>query len=409
MRKFRLLMALLAVYGILMGTPVWSAQKETVDVTVVASIAFNGSVRRHAVGLIESLQDSLNMNFVVARDLDFTDLPPSVAKFLRKPFKAPGNVAFLDDPLWFADAVPDCPIKIAFSVVEGTLIPLEWVAILNKKFDAVAVADPYLVKVYENSGVKIPVFHIPLGIYIEEFLEKPLKNAPGKPFVFGSSARLYKRKNQALLIRAFAAEFGNRDDVVLKLHTGGLRGTRTLLKELKSLIQELNVTNVHLTYKALSWTEYVEMMAGFDGYVNISTAEGYSITPRESLALGIPTIATDNTAQKSICASGWVRAVPCPIEVVSEDRGMQFTCEQKEVQAALRDVYEHYDQYLLKAHQGREWARQFLWSSLKKKYISFFKPKTLKLGTKNEVTDDYLMTNSKKLYNKYQKILQNNN
>lgn len=382
-----------------------ATQEQPKDLTVVSSIDFNGSVRRHAIGLIESLHDKLSINFIPSRPVTLEDVHPSVKNIVLSDQKAPGKVALLEDPLWYADAMPNSKIKIAFSVFESTRIPSEWVTILNTKFDAVVVADPFYVKVYKDSGVAIPIFHIPLGIYIDEFLQKPLRTAPNKPFVFGSCSRFFKRKNHAKLIKAFAAEYGNNKNVVLKINGGGKWGNPALFDNLKRLVKKLKVSNVYITNDALSWKDYVEFKSSMDCDVNISCGEGFSITPREALARGIPAIVSDNTAQKTICASQFVRAVSSPIRLAHNSKqygnlGFQFDCMQSDVQKALRDMYENYSHYLAKAHKGREWVKQYRWDSLQKKYLNLIKPNTIKLGTKNEITDDYIMTDSKTFYEK---------
>ncbi len=394
--------------GVLFKDTCWGVQEEAVDLTVVSSIDFNGSVRRHAIGLIECLNGYLKINFIPSRPVNLDEVDPEVQKVILSDIKTPGYVALLEDPLWYSDAMPkNSKIKIAFSVFESTKIPKEWVHILNTKFDAVVVADEFYVKVYEDSGVTIPVFHIPLGIYIDEFLEKPLKNESGKPFVFKCCSRFFKRKNHDLLIHAFAREFGNRKDVKLKINGGGKWGSEKIFEKLKALVKKLKVANVYITNDALPWNEYIEMMSSMDCYVNISQGEGFSITPRESLALGIPTIVTNNTAQKTICATNFVRSVPSNIQVPAfrrasnEQVGYQFNCRLEDVQAALRDVYKNYQNYLAKAHEGREWVKQYRWPDLRKKYLNLIKPKIIKLGKVNEVTDEYFMTNSKALYQKY--------
>jgi glycosyltransferase involved in cell wall biosynthesis len=405
--------ALIAYCG-MQAMPSLCAKKQEFDLTVVSSIDFNGSVRRHGIGLIDCLKDKLKLNFIPSRPVDLTEVSPEVQKIVLSAQKTPGAVAILEDPLWFAEAMPNSKIKIAFSVFESTKIPAAWVQTLNTKFDAVVVADPFYIKVYENSGVQIPVFHIPLGIYVDEFLEKPLKKAAHKPFVFGCCSRFFRRKNHDLLIKAFAAEFGNNKDVILRINGGGKWGSGKIYDNLKQLIKQHKLSNVHLTNDALPWKDYIELMSSFDCYINISQGEGFSITPREALALGIPAIVTNNTAQKTICASHLVRAVPCPIKVPRKRRkgdstpGFQFNCTQKAVQNALTDVYNNYDSFLAKAHKGRAWVEQYRWPSLQKKYLNLVKPKNLKWGKNNIVTDDYLMTNSKKLYTKYQSLSKQN-
>ena len=379
------------------------------DLTVVSSIDFNGSVRRHGIGLIDCLKNDISMNFILTRECDLNGVNDDVQKVVLCTDKTPGDVAILEDPLWYADAMPKSNIKIAFSVFESTKIPSVWVKTLNEKFDAVVVADPFFKIIYRNCGVKIPIFHIPLGIFIDEFLQKPVKQAPSKPFVFGTCARFFVRKNHELLLKAFAQEFGSNKNVVLKMNGGGVRGVEKIFLLMKKIIATSKITNAYVTNDALSWPDYVEYMSGIDCYINISQGEGFSITPREALAAGIPCIVTDNTAQKTICKSGHVRAVPSnipiPVRKDGESIGNRYNCTVKDVRKALRDVYKHYDLYLAKAKEGRFWAEQYRWINLKKKYLNLVIPNKLILGDKNEVTDDYLMTNSKKLYSKYEKLL----
>jgi len=178
--------------------------------------------------------------------------------------------------------------------------------------------------------------------------------------------------------------------------------------------------------------------------------EGFSITPREALACGKPCILTNNTAQISICNTGAVRVVPSKILVPafydchydnhyptvcalnlcknvlefnnqellnnlieeeldltwrSGNVGYQFDCETDDARAAMRDVYEHYHDYFLKAKEGREWAKGYLHKNLSAKYGSLVKPKSIVLGKENIIGDKFLMTNSKALYEKYKYLL----
>ena len=59
---------------------------------------------------------------------------------------------------------------------ESSKIPNEWANILNNYFDIVVVPDSYLIEIYKNSGVNLPIFVLPLSISIEELLKLPKKN-----------------------------------------------------------------------------------------------------------------------------------------------------------------------------------------------------------------------------------------
>src|SRR5690606_1798913 len=129
---------------------------------------------------------------------------------LIKPFNGFGKVCFWTFILGTNENVIQLhqsitsPLKISYSMFESDAIPPLWVNILNSFYDMVVVPDPYLISVYKNSGVKIPIFVLPLGILIEDLLKIPLKEKIGDPFVFGMSAGFWERKNHIKILRAFA-------------------------------------------------------------------------------------------------------------------------------------------------------------------------------------------------------------
>jgi len=383
------------------------------DLTVVGYVKQADGIGRQSMGLIDCLKDELKINFVSTRQSIFKDVDESVIKIITTNCDTPGFVSILEDIVWLPgrphyEKVPNSLIKIAYSFWESTYIPKEWVDILNVHFDAVAVADPFLVEVYKESGVTIPIFEVPLGIYIENFLNYPPKTSRNDCFVFGSTVSYEKRKNHALLIQAFAEEFGNCENVLLKLN-----GRYGEFENLKKLVDSLQLSNVILTNSVLSNSEYESFLQSLDCFINISKGEGFSICPREALALGIPCIVTDNTAQKSICKTGYVYSVPSDIPewpdyqragLGFEENSRYYGCKIEDVRTALRSVYTHYEENLKKAHQGRIWVEQFLWKNLTAKYVNLVKPKNIILGDANKVTETYLMTNCPNLYNKYLKI-----
>ncbi len=389
-----------------------------IDVTLIGRVKFADGLGRLVIGLTDVLKDDLSINHVQLpkKDCyDFTHVSPDIEAVIKNPDKTPGKVSLLLFPLWWkqfsaADCVPESHIKIAYSMVESTKVPDKWVEILNERFDAVVVPDEFYQGVYTDSGVAIPVFVIPHGIYIEDFLQEPLRQRdPSQPFVFGISAGFWPRKNQDLLLEAFCAEFKNDSQVRLVMQ--GRSGNRSYEKKLHKKIKKLGLTNSTLIKSSLTDQEYKDLMKSFDCYVLVSKAEGFSVTPKESLALGIPTIITDNTAHKTLCKSGYVYAVPSEIRQPATYIGLglgecgdDFNCTVEDARKALREVYDNYEDYQNRAIQGREWIKRYLWSSLKGTFRNLVKPTKILLGTENVVTDDYLMTTSEELFRKYQQL-----
>ena len=79
----------------------------------------------------------------------------------------------------YADSIFCCQ-----SMFETTSIPESWVAKLNSYFDFVTVPDEYLVDVYKNAGVQIPIYLLPMGSFIEDWIGLKLPEKEKGPLSF---------------------------------------------------------------------------------------------------------------------------------------------------------------------------------------------------------------------------------
>lgn len=397
----------------------WSISQENMpyDLTLVGFLDHESLAKFPALW-IDNLADSLKINFIATTRPNLDGASDKVKEIALAPFKTAGNVAVLLDSVWnkhnnWSAYVPSqSTIKIAYCMFEGTKLPPQWVAILNAQFDAVVVGDPFWVPIYQLSGVVIPIFSLPAGLFLDALLAEPQKENPGKPFTFGISAVFWARKNHRKLLQAFAEEFGNSDMVQLKMH--GRAGLPMIISEVENYIKDHKLSNVHIEVKKTNPQEFDQFMRSLDCYVLVSTAEGYSISPREAMARGIPCILSRNTAHITLCESRLVRCIRSFVLNRAEyeefgsgdDFGYTFNCEIADIRRALRDVYENYAAYLEKAKKAREWVRQqCAFSGLKAKYLSLIKPQKVMLGSGNKLEDDALITNSEKLYSKYQRLI----
>lgn len=393
-------------------------QYRRADVNVVGYIKLANGLGRHAIAWLDALSPHLTAKFIDTRPSfsSLQDVPEKVKQIaLKKDTLPSANVSLLTDNIWlpgnrrFYTHMPPATIKLAYSVCESTKAPKPWVDALNKHFDAVIVADDFLVEVYKTSGVKIPIFVLPLALYLDGFLQVPLKQSAHKPFVFGVSAALSRNKNIGLLIEAFAAEFGNSPDVLLTIHSPW-QGN---LKELEATIKMLNLHNINIQVGELSLQEYINFMRGIDCYALVSRGEGFSITVREAMALGTPCIISDNTAHRTICKTGLVYAVPSLLRQPSDrefyqvDVGDNFNCRLQDVRRALREVYEQYPQHLELAAQRRAWAARYDIRNIAPLYGTIIKPLDIRIGQENSITKDYLMTTSKRLLKKFKSLTRN--
>ncbi|GAB4187843.1 MAG: hypothetical protein Tsb0015_07070 [Simkaniaceae bacterium] len=389
--------------------------------TVIGYVKMADGLGRQSVELIKTFKDDVRVSFHKTRgdrEKSYEDVDSQIISLLNRKYKKPGKILIFEDYEYFnkpkiekiLTKIKDRKkhIFLAYTMFESTMAPKNWIEIFNEYFDAIVVPDPYQIEIFQSSGIKIPVFCLPLGLYLNEYMEQPLKREKNNPFIFANFSSFDPRKNHIGLVRAFAKAFGNSQDVLLKLNFRfNVFGTKEAVLE---EINRLGLSNVKISGKSLPKKEYIEAFKDVDCYVNLSKGEGFSIQPREAMALGIPVIVTDNTSQHTIAQTKLVRAVPSKIQEpayfphIDQLCGFHFNFEVDDAAAALQDVYINYEKYLSHAKAARNWAKQYEFSNLKKYYRSLIMPAKIVLGEKNEITENYLMTNSKNLYEKYKNL-----
>lgn len=384
--------------------------------TILGPVSMADGLGRQSVELIDALKDHVDISFRSTGTFILDGIPPKIQKILKK--KAPlGKVIIYEDFL-VVNGKPlnnnitslrdDSSIRIAYSMFEASLIPSEWAHVLNHYFDAVLVPDQFLIEVYKNSGVTIPIFELPLGLNLDKFYQAPLKTKKNHPMVFANLSAAFPRKNQLKLLKAFHQVFGNSPDVRLKLNSRN--SDPTYSKAIKDELRLIGATNIDFTEMVLEEDLYFKIFQEIDCYVSLSLGEGFSIQPREAMALGIPIIITDNTGQSTICASGLGKIVPSLNQVpafypASKDYyGISYDCNIEDVVIALRDMYENYNHYLQKGNSARKWAKQYSYDQLKPLYLTLVKPKKIVLGNINKLTSDCLFTDSVELCEKLNRL-----
>jgi glycosyltransferase involved in cell wall biosynthesis len=306
----------------------------------------------------------------------------------------------------------DEQIWIAYSMFESSKITDFMVQSINNEFDMVVLPDKWLIDVYKNSGVTKPIFVVPLSIDYNDLINKPFKTDRNAAFTFGNFSSLIDRKNQVKLLAAFKIVNKLYPDTHLILNSRYSTGKSK--KRLLAFLDANKINNVTIGYKSLSEADYKKTLEKIDAFVYPSLGEGFSIQPREAMAMGIPSIITDNSAQSTICESGLVECVKADIKIPAcydgwfgGCIGTYSDCTVEDLANSMIKVYNNYKYYLSKAPAMREWAMQYTIDNLRKKYVNMVKPKRIILGDRNEITDDYLMTNSEELYNKFIRINKN--
>lgn len=392
-------------------------------ITVIGSVCMADGIGRQSVELLSELQKKVRVDFIPTTKTSLKDVPSTMKKVLRTRYKKLGRIILFEDCIW----VPGKShyqllnninrkhhICLAYSMFESTEIPKNWVTALNNYFDAVIVPDPFHLDVYKQNGVTIPIFVLPLGLNLSDFLRQPLKTKCGIPFTFASLGAGISRKNIVKSIDAFAKVFKNHEDVKFLIHCR--YALPEVEKEIKEYISNNSLDNVLYSCKRLSRDEYREFFQSIDCYVNLSKGEGFSIQPREAMALGIPVILTNNTAQKTICRSGLVKSVPATIPLPAQRRwggmlqsaeiyGKEFDCRIEDASEAFLDMYTNYHKFVSKNYLARKWAAQYDYSRLRSMYLSLIQPERVILSDQNEIQRDSIITDNLSLYLKYKTLL----
>ena len=409
------------------------------ELTVVGYIVRADGIGRQSYDLINLLKDDVSINFIKTRkNTPIKQIPPSLFYPLYLSNNKPGKVVILESVLPYHNEIEkwkkksnkgildklfpkkkflglnslnrEDQIYIAYSMFESNKIIDSWVKILNEYFDMVVVPSPFLIKVYQESGVKIPIFYLPLGINLDFELNYPIKKQRNKIFRFGNLASIQDRKNHIMLVEAFAKLYKNKPDIELIINARSAE--EKTIANIKQFIEQNNINNIKLTKKTLSEQEYNDLLTSIDCFVYLSKGEGFSIQPRESMALGVPVIISNNTGQEVIAKSGHTKVVKSEIlkpayynTIQDEPIGFNYDVKLEDVVYAMQDVYKNYDQYLKKSEEMRNWASSYQYKRLKPLYLTLVKPKEISYSDENLIEDGRIVTKSKSLYEKYRRVL----
>lgn len=268
---------------------------------------------------------------------------------------------------------------ICYTMHESSFVDPHFVNYLNF-FEHILVPDPFLIDVFNNSGVTVPISVIPLSVDLGDFLSQPIKDKIGDTFVFANYSACILRKDLELLIQAFSKKFKNKENIKLRINCRG--GDKLYEKKLKKLIEFLELENVEFTVESKNTKKYLQMFLSTDCYVSPSWGEGFSIQPRQAMALGIPVIVSNNTGQSSIAQSGLVFSLEKEEKIPAAysdlfgffDMGWMKKSDLDELADLMEKVYLQQNGLLKDNWKKREWATQF---DLKKglfiqKFCKFF-------------------------------------
>jgi glycosyltransferase involved in cell wall biosynthesis len=375
------------------------------------------------LGFLEALKDVANTYFIDTRPEDSSSLllPKGVTQIAGASSSVDFDIAIYCDvtsnnsnDLNYKKC-PAAKLKFIYSIFDSSSIPSFWRNIINDNFDGVLVASRSQVAIYEYSGVSVPVFEIPIVVV------PPVKNVvelrQEKKLTFGFVGSNEPRKNIIKLINCFKSAAKLRKNIRLVVRTG-----LDFTKSSDDLL--LHSDDVVEIYRELdkNKSEYYRDLNNIDVFISISTGEGYSIVPREMLALGKPLILSNAMAHADLLrecdlvSADLVVKIKADVEVpayyphvgdVPSFFGVQFDCNDEDVVDAILKLIDNSDKYFdpIFASKREKFSRNFSLNRLGPIYKSLVDPVSIRVGKCNDIKIDGYVTLNQGFYMKAKRAL----
>jgi len=179
------------------------------------------------------------------------------------------------------------------TMYEAHKCPDVWANKLNSLRLPVIAPSQFVLDMFKNSGVKVPVSLLTLGVDSAFYAPMKREFPEGRPFRFLTVGKLEHRKNIESAVRCFKDAFMDENvEFVIKTRE------RFLPNQVRSMIQ--GDSRIRLIEKTLSEDELRKLFYYCDAFVYPSRGEGFAFPPRNAVATGMPTIVTGWSALNEI-------------------------------------------------------------------------------------------------------------
>ena len=181
--------------------------------------------------------------------------------------------------------------RVGWTMLEVTGLPREWVAGCNR-MDEVWVPASFNVETFRQSGVTVPVEVMPLGVDVDYYNPDIAGFRPSNRFTFLSVFEWGERKAPEVLLRAFAEEFKESDDVLLLLSVFNRDAQVDVEREVSRLDLPPSAPIVVLVNPHFASYQMGSLYRSADCFVLPTRGEGWGMTVLEAMACGLPAVAT---------------------------------------------------------------------------------------------------------------------
>lgn len=283
-----------------------------------------------------------------------------------------------------AESMIDEGIKneVAYTMFETSRIHKDWVDNLNNNTIGVCVPCRQQKKAFEDSGVKVPIEVVPIGLNTDLFPE--VKRSDDGKFIVGSMGTLTYRKGTDILVRAFKKAFPREKypDCYLYLKTLGTNGVTFAWFLDKGETDD----RIILETKSFSPEELIkDFFAKIDCFAFPTHGEGFGLPAIEAMCVGLPTIGTNWSGMSEFIGDERY-SYPLDYKLVKvphgdwrgyPDRmhtgGMEWAdADEDQLVEYLREIYKDRDKANAKGKKAREYVlKNFNNKTTSKKMIDF--------------------------------------
>jgi|WetSurMetagenome_2_1015567.scaffolds.fasta_scaffold58665_3 glycosyltransferase involved in cell wall biosynthesis len=187
------------------------------------------------------------------------------------------------------------------TMYEAHRCPDVWTKRLNQLHLPIYAPSMFVKKMFEDSGVTVPIMHLPLGV--DNHFYSPIKRKfpEGRPFRFLTLGKMEPRKNMESLVRCFLDNF-EKENVELILKTR----ERFLSASVRNLCA--SSSQIRVMERTISEEDLKILYHSSDAFVYPSRGEGFAFPPRNAIATGMPTIVNGWSALAEI--PGAIKILP---------------------------------------------------------------------------------------------------
>lgn len=182
--------------------------------------------------------------------------------------------------------------KIGYTMLETDRLPPAWVEQANLMHE-VWTPTAWGVQVFHDSGVRRPIYAMPLGVDLNCFTPGSPRERLAERTIFVSVFEWGLRKGWDLLLAAYRAAFRPNDPVLLLLKIDCREPASNPLRHLAAALPHPSPPVGLIYNQALTSARLAELYRSADCFVLPTRGEGWCMPALEAMACGLPAIVTN--------------------------------------------------------------------------------------------------------------------